>query len=107
MRTSDDNNTTGKSWENIVFCRADGSYTRIFFEDGKKTIVTQNLGKVLDQLSETLFVRCHHSYLINLRMISHVDLKNKNVILKDEFNIPISRRKLAILPEIKSLVKEM
>ena len=89
---------------------------RIFFDDiyyvesnGRKIRIHCQQGEVeyyekLDILTEQLegdFVRCHKSYLVNMKWIQSI--KNKSVILLNDEAIPISRNRL---PETKDKVFE-
>jgi two-component system LytT family response regulator len=80
--------------QNIIYCKADGSYTIIMLKDNQRVMVCKNLIDFENLLSESGFCRVHHSYLINL---SHVQKYIKGdggyVILTDNHHADISRRK--------------
>jgi two-component system LytT family response regulator len=78
----------------ILFCKADGSYSDIFLRDGKAHKVCQNLKSMKDFLHMKKFCRCHHSYLINRNEITGFDITGKKLIIAEKYVIPISRRKL-------------
>lgn len=52
---------------------ADGDYTQVFTEDGKKHLVTKSLKEWEDRLPEKYFVRIHRSTIINLEFIEKVE----------------------------------
>jgi two-component system, LytTR family, response regulator len=60
---------TFASVNDIIYCVADGSYTRMFMADKSETLLSKTLGDVEELLSEYNFFRIHHSTLINLRQV--------------------------------------
>jgi two-component system LytT family response regulator len=52
---------------------ADGDYTQIFTDDGKKHLVTKPLKEWEDRLPEKFFVRIHRSTIVNLEFIEKVE----------------------------------
>lgn len=52
---------------------ADGDYTQIFTDDGKKHLVTKSLKEWEDRLPEKYFVRIHRSTIVNLEFIEKVE----------------------------------
>lgn len=80
--------------EDIIYCKADGSYTYIYTKN--QTIFTsKNLKYFEDLLSNLIFIRTHQSYLVNKTEISSI--KDKTILLKNNTEIPISvRRKTQI-----------
>lgn len=77
----------------IVFCKAEGSYTNIYLNSGKRIIVSRNLKAVAGSLPSKEFYRCHHSYLINLSMVTGYDVIKNTVTLIEKHLVPVSRRK--------------
>jgi len=57
--------------ENMICLQADGAYTHITLNDGRKLLVSKSVGELNDMLPEDLFVRIHHSSLVNLQYITH------------------------------------
>jgi len=60
---------TFASVNDIVFCTADGSYTRVCMLDKSDVLLSKTLGDVEEMLSEYHFFRIHHSTLINLKQV--------------------------------------
>lgn len=75
----------------IIYCKAEGSYTQIYLRDMKSFLVSAIIKRIAGKLPEELFVRCHHSYLININEV--VSFSRKEAILSTNTKIPISRRK--------------
>ena len=83
--------------QDILYCQADGSYTRFFFTDGNKIVVSSHL-KEYDRLLDPYgFMRCHHSYLVNLDQVVSIHKSDSTVILSNEDSIPISFRKKPVI----------
>jgi two-component system LytT family response regulator len=78
--------------EDILYIQADGSYSTVFTNDGKEIFTSKKLIDYQRQLTDAFF-RIHHSIIVNLKWISHLDKKNNLVILSNGFELPISRRK--------------
>jgi two-component system LytT family response regulator len=53
----------------IVYCTADGSYTRVIMHDGSEILISKTLGDAEELLGEYNFFRIHHSSLINLKLV--------------------------------------
>lgn len=68
--------------EDIIWCEADVNYTRIYFGNDRKDIVTVNLGKIEEMLSNYPFYRISRSVLINRMYLAKADRKKKQCILE-------------------------
>ena len=80
--------------DDIIYCKADGSYTTIILKGGEQVVVCKNLKDFENLLTDAGFCRVHHSYLVNL---SHVQKYVKGdggyIVLTDNHHVAISRRK--------------
>lgn len=52
--------------DEIIFCKADRNYTKIFLENGKEIEIPKSLCKLETVLKNHDFLRCNSSYLLNL-----------------------------------------
>ena len=82
---------TGKYYEkiiidNILWLEANGNYTTVY-ETDKKIMLSTQLGKLLERLPETKFVRIHRSYAINLL---HLKVFKENSVWIKDIEIPLS-----------------
>jgi two-component system, LytTR family, response regulator len=78
----------------IIYCSSEGEYTRLFLKNKQTELVSRNLKGFEDLLSPSGFCRVHHSYLINMRhTLKYIKGEGGYVILTDDHQIPISRRK--------------
>lgn len=53
----------------IIICSAEGAYTRISLQDGRKVLATGLLKEFDELLPMETFCRVHHSHLVNLNFI--------------------------------------
>jgi two-component system LytT family response regulator len=78
----------------IIFCKAEGSYTSLMFSGGKSQIVSRNLKEFESMLSDSGFCRVHHSFLINIQHVKkYIKGEGGYVIMTDNHTVDISRRK--------------
>ena len=83
----------------LLFCKADCSYTDFFLKDGKKLKASKGLKHFEDLLSHIpFFQRCHKSYLINLTHVTeHVKADGGYLVVDRIHNIPISSDRAAFI----------
>lgn len=78
----------------ILFCEAEGPYTRFFSKQNDPILISKNLKEYEEMLTPMGFIRTHHSYLVNP---THIQLYDKTdggaLVLDGGFNIPISQRR--------------
>ena len=88
--------------EEISFFKASSNYTCITLMSGKSILASKTMGSFEKLLSKKLFIRCHQSYIVNKMQVRRIR-KNPNltICLKDENEIPVSRRlKKVVVAEI-------
>ncbi|MEO1032776.1 MAG: LytTR family DNA-binding domain-containing protein [Bacteroidota bacterium] len=86
--------------DDIIYCKSDGNYTTFYTSLLEKIVVSKSLKKIIEILSEDVFVRCHQSYVVNKK---HVLKYNKKgvLIVKLDIRVPVSsRRKDYVLKRI-------
>lgn len=81
--------------DDILYCEAEGSYTKFYLSNSEPVFVSRNLKYYEDLLSPTGFFRTHHSCLVNPSKIKIYDRKTDSgtLILEGGHNIPVSQRK--------------
>lgn len=78
----------------IVRLQAEGNYTHIYLEDGKKYLVSKTLKDYAELLERFNFIRTHQSHLINFKKIaSYVKSEGGYIMMDDNSQIPVSRMK--------------
>lgn len=82
--------------DDIMYCKADGKYTRFFLSNGESCLSCKNLGDYEDKVLDTNhFFRVHNSYIVNMRFVGLIDKRDGfSCRLLNGFSIPISIRKL-------------
>jgi two-component system, LytTR family, response regulator len=83
-----------ESISNIVRLEADDNYTRLFFANGKSSLVSRSLSEFERVLPQDKFARIHKSILINLEYLeefSHSD--GGTVKMSDGHSTMVSKRK--------------
>lgn len=90
----------------IVRCESNVNYTKFFFADGKKMLVTKTLKEFDKMLSEFGFYRVHQSHLINLDYLKeYIKTDGGYLMLKDGTSVPIStRKKSSVLKLLQGIV---
>lgn len=85
----------------VMYLRADNSYTEIFFEDGKSITASRTLKNFEQPLeNEPEFFRCHKSYIVNLQFVSEwIKSEGGYLLLKNKVTIPVSPDKTQELME--------
>lgn len=80
--------------DNIIYCEADGNYTKIFMKGNRKLLVSKNLKDFESILEDSGFFRIHHTYLINMKhILQYVKGDGGYVILEGNHHLDVSRRK--------------
>jgi two-component system, LytTR family, response regulator len=90
----------------IMYLKADGSYSRFYFKDGKQLTVSKRLNEFLKLENTGQFMRIHRSHIINLKMIKRIEKGDTPmVILTDDTSLPIaSERKKALFDYLDDYV---
>ena len=91
--------------EEIIYCKADDSYTHFYMESGQHFVVSRNLKDYEIALCPYNFFSIHKSYMVN---INHVSMVRKadgvSVLMSNNVELPIAcRKKDAFISFIKSL----
>lgn len=82
------------STDDIIYCQAEGNYTRIYMVSNKREVVSKNLKDFENLLAGSGFCRVHKSYLINMRHIhKYIRGDGGYVILAEKHHVDISRRR--------------
>ena len=90
---------TFASVNDIVYCVADGGYTRMFMVDKSEILLSKTLGDVDELLSDYHFFRIHHSTLINLKQVKqYIRGEGGEVIMSNGAGLQVARtRKMDFL----------
>lgn len=78
----------------IIYVEADGNYSKVVLNDGRKILLSKNLGDLEETLLPYRFIRLHHSHLVNAEeIVKYYKGEGGYVILKNGENIAVSRRR--------------
>ncbi|MFN8291157.1 MAG: LytTR family DNA-binding domain-containing protein [Chitinophagaceae bacterium] len=79
----------------ILYCEAQGSYTKFYLSNAEPVFVSRNLRSYEELLAPAGFIRTHHSCLVNPSKIKIYDRKTDSgtLILEGGHSIPVSQRK--------------
>lgn len=78
----------------IIYCKADGSYTVFYITNNRKIMVSHILKEYDDLLCDLGFIRTHHSFLVNTTKIARFDKADGGqLFLEENHSIPVSTRK--------------
>jgi two-component system LytT family response regulator len=95
--------------EEILYCHAQGRYTRIFTTQGKEFFLTRVLKELESCLPCDDFFRTHKSYLINLNHIKNYHHnRDKPITLVNNVKIQLAkRRKQEFHKRIREMVQTL
>ncbi|MCX6249796.1 MAG: LytTR family DNA-binding domain-containing protein [Bacteroidetes bacterium] len=83
---------TFASVNEIVCCRADGGYTRMYMTDRSEILLSKTLGDVEELLIDYHFFRIHNSTLINLKQVKkYIRGEGGEVIMGNGQSLQIAR----------------
>jgi two-component system LytT family response regulator len=78
----------------IMYCEANGSYTNVWFGDGRKMVASKSIGDFELQLADHKFFRIHHSSLINLNLVKEFQRHDGGyVIMENGKRLEVSQRR--------------
>lgn len=78
----------------IVYCEADGNYSKLYLDSGKTESITRQMGQLEDVLNHNTFIRINRSVIINKNYISSFDRTTRKVKLiniLEEIEFKVSR----------------
>jgi two-component system, LytTR family, response regulator len=78
----------------IIYCKADGNYTKIFLIENRKEMLSKKLKFIEEHIHHRNFFRTHNSYLVNIHHIKEfVKTDGQYLVLENNTTIPVSRTK--------------
>lgn len=79
--------------DEIIYIQAKGNYCTVYLADGKKILLTAQLGLIENELPKSFFYRTHNSYIINLNKIKSYHKKEALIELSNLAYVPVARPK--------------
>lgn len=83
--------------EKIIRCESCGNYSIFIIEDNKKIVSSYPMKHYEKQLSYPGFIRIHQSHIVNTNFIDHFEKQKMELVLTNNFRLPVSSRKKADL----------
>ncbi len=79
----------------IMYCKAEGKYTRFFLSNGETIVSSRNIGDYeLRILDVNNFFRVHNSYVVNMRYLSRINkLDGTSCEMINGEQVPVSKRR--------------
>lgn len=72
--------------DEILFIKADGVYSMIHLSNGKEIVISQNLGKIEEQLQRKELIKIHRSTIANVNYIFEINRSRKECVLAVDSN---------------------
>lgn len=57
--------------DHIIYLEAEGSYTKVFLTENRNMLISKSLGDIAEMIPIELFIRIHHSFIVNKESITH------------------------------------
>jgi two-component system, LytTR family, response regulator len=87
----------------ILYCNAEGAYTKVVFSDRKHPmLISRTLGDIEEMLPVEIFVRIHHSTIVNINAITHyIRTDGGYVVMNTNEKLMVSKsRKEAVMEKL-------
>ena len=86
----------------ILYCAAEGAYTRVVLKDKTAMLISRTLGDIEEMLPSEIFLRIHHSTIVNLNVITHYSRTDGGyVVITTKEKLMVSKaRKEALLQHL-------
>ena len=83
----------------ILYCSAEGAYTKIWFNNKHFALVSRTLGDIEEMLPPEIFLRIHHSTIVNMNAVTHYSRSDGGyVVMHNNEKLVVSKaRKEALL----------
>ncbi|MBW1294669.1 LytR/AlgR family response regulator transcription factor [Aquimarina litoralis] len=78
--------------DDVLYCKSEGNYTTFYTKKTNNIVVSKPIKKVIDLLSEDIFIRCHQSYIVNKNYVSRYN-KQGVLIIEPNIKVPVSSRR--------------
>ena len=80
--------------DDIIYLEANSNYTSFYLADNRKITATKTLKDFEEILPASMFIRIHHSYLINKNGIEkYIKGEGGQVVMKNGVTLDVARRK--------------
>jgi len=81
-------------YDSILYCESDGNYTKIHLSTQKTIMVSRTLKDIESMLPQPIFMRIHHSYVVNVNHIKeYIRGEGGEVLLSNGDQLRVLRNK--------------
>lgn len=87
-------------FDDIIYCMASNNYVTIFTRSGRPYLCSKTLKDIESKLPSDIFIRIHHSYLVNLHSITSLKRQTNELEIENKLLLPISRSRKNELYEL-------
>jgi two-component system LytT family response regulator len=93
--------------DQIIYLKADNTYTEIMLLDGSKLVVSRTLKNFEEALAEDkTFFRCHKSYIVNVAFVTQYNKsEGGSLVLQGKIEVPITADRVQDFLETVSFIK--
>lgn len=86
--------------DSILYCTAEGAYTKIVFSDKHSLLMSRTLGDIEEMLPPEIFIRIHHSTIVNLNAVTHfIRADGGYVVMNTSEKLMVSKARKEVLLE--------
>lgn len=84
----------------ILYCGAEGAYTKIVFNDKHSLLISRTLGDIEEMLPGEIFIRIHHSTIVNLNAVTHfIRADGGYLVMNSNEKLMVSKARREVLLE--------
>jgi two-component system, LytTR family, response regulator len=84
----------------ILYCGAEGAYTKVVFSDKHSLLISRTLGDIEEILPPEIFVRIHHSTIVNMNAVTHyIRTDGGYVVMNTNEKLMVSKARKEVLLE--------
>ena len=84
----------------ILYCSAQGAYTKVIFSDKHSLLISKTLGDIEEILPPEIFIRIHHSTIVNLNAVTHyIRTDGGYVVMNTNEKLMVSKARKDVLLE--------
>ena len=93
--------------QSILYCGAEGAYTKVMLKDNRCVLISRNIGYMDEMLPPEIFVRIHHSTIVNLNsIIQYSRVDGGFVVMNTGQKLMVSKARKNVLFEKLGLKKD-
>ena len=74
----------------ILYCLAEGSYSKVVLKDKKTILVSKNLKSIESTIDRDTFIRIHRSHIVNVNYVKKMDKRASLLTMDDDEELLIT-----------------